>query len=258
MISVILPAYNEENVIGNTIRGFLSTLEQEGFKPVEVIVVDDGSTDNTLKEAEEAGAKVIRHPHNIGYGRSIKDGIKAAAYDTIVICDSDGTYPIKEVPNLILQFRSGFDMVVGERRGKYYRGSLLKRGLRLVLKALVEFTSGRKIPDINSGLRVFSKKTILPYLPRLCDTFSFTTSLTLAYMMTGKFVTYKPIDYHKRAGKTKIRLFHDALRTMQFIVEAIIFYNPLKIFMLFSGFLILLSILGFLIVFYFSILAGYI
>ncbi len=258
MISVILPAYNEENVIGNTVRNIFKTLNKSEFKPFEVIVVDDGSTDNTLKKAEIAGAKVIRHPHNIGYGRSIKDGIKAASYDTTVICDSDGTYPIKEVPDIIRQYHSGFDMVVGERRGKHYEGSLIKKGLRFILKALVEFTSGRKIPDINSGLRVFSKETVLPYFSRLCDTFSFTTSLTLAYMMTGKFVAYKPISYHKRVGKTKVRLFHDALRTMQFIVEAIIFYNPLKIFMLFSCALILFSIFGFLIAFWFSILAGYI
>lgn len=258
MISVIIPAYNEEDVIENTVRDILLTLNQSEFKPIEVIVIDDGSTDNTLKKAERAGAKVIRHPHNIGYGRSLKDGIKAAAYDTIVICDADGTYPIKEIPNIVHQYHSGFDMVVGERCGKYYEGSLIKKCLRLILQALVEFTSERKIPDINSGLRVFSKETILPYFSRLCDTFSFTTSLTLAYNMTGKFVLYKPIDYYKRVGKTKVRLFRDVLRTMQFIVEAIIFYNPLKIFILFSGILILFSIFGFLIAFWFSILAGYI
>jgi hypothetical protein len=105
---------------------------------------------------------------------------------------------------------------------------------------------------------VFSKETILPYFSRLCDTFSFTTSLTLAYMMTGKFVAYTPINYYKRVEKTKVRLLRDALRTMQFIVEAIVYYNPLKIFILFSGVLILLSVFGFLSAICFSILAGYI
>jgi glycosyltransferase involved in cell wall biosynthesis len=258
MISVIVPAHNEEGSIGDTVRNILLILNQSEFQPVEVIVVDDGSTDNTLKEAETASAKVIRHPHNIGYGRSVKDGIKAATYDTVVISDADGTYPIEEIPNIVHQYHSGFDMVVGERGGKYYDESLIKKGLRLVLKALVEFTSGRKIPDINSGLRVFSKETILPYFSRLCDTFSFTTSLTLAYMMTGKFVAYTPINYYKRVEKTKVRLLRDVLRTMQFIVEAIIYYNPLKIFILFSGVLILLSLFGFLTALCFSILAGYI
>ncbi|MCM2284787.1 MAG: glycosyltransferase family 2 protein [Desulfobacula sp.] len=258
MISVIVPAYNEENAIGDTIKNLFLIMNQSEFQPFEVIVVDDGSTDNTLKEAEMAGAYVIRHPHNIGYGRSLKDGINKAAYDTIAISDADGTYPINEIPNIVHQYQKGFDMVVGARQGRHYDGSLIKAVFRIILQALVQFTSGRKIPDINSGLRVFSKGTILPYFPRLCDTFSFTTSLTLAYMMTGKFVFYVPIDYHKRVGTTKVRLFRDSLRTMQFIVEAIVFYNPMKIFILFSGVLILFSIFGVLITVYFKILAGYI
>jgi polyisoprenyl-phosphate glycosyltransferase len=258
MISVIIPAYDEESAIGDTVRNVLSILSNSSYQPIEVIVVDDGSTDNTLSEAEMAGARVIRHPHNIGYGRSLKDGIKAAKYDTIVINDADGTYPIETIPNLICEYQKGFDMVVGSRQGKHYDESFIKKCLRFVLQAIVEFTSGRKIPDINSGLRVFSKESILPYFSRLCDTFSFTTSLTLAYMMTGKFVFYIPITYHERIGKTKVRLLHDALRTMQFIVEAIIYYNPLKIFMLFSGTLILFSIFGVLVTVCFKILAGYI
>ena len=172
--------------------------------------------------------------------------------------DADGSYPIGEIPKIVRQYQTGFDMVVGERHGKHYDGSLMKKALRLVLQALVEFTSGRKIPDINSGLRVFSKKTVLPYFPRLCDSYSFTTSLSLTYMMTGKFVAHTPIDCCKRVGKTKVRLFRDALRTMQFIVEAIMFYNPIKIFILFSGILILFSIFGFFLSYFFLIMAGYI
>ncbi|MFA5181675.1 MAG: glycosyltransferase family 2 protein [Syntrophales bacterium] len=258
MISVIIPAYNEENAIGETVRNVLSILNQSLYQPIEVLVVDDGSTDNTFIEAEMAGARVIRQPHNIGYGRSLKDGIKVAVYDTIVISDADGTYPIEAIPNLIYEYQKGFDMVVGARQGKHYDESLIKTIFRHTLRVLVQFASGRKIPDINSGLRVFSKKAILPYFTRLCDTFSFTTSLTLAYMMTGKFVFYISIAYHKRVGKTKVRLFRDALRTIQFIVEAVIFYNPLKIFIFFSGMLILFSIFGVLITVCFHILAGYI
>ena len=258
MISVIVPAYNEESNIANTVRAIFSIMNQEEYRPFEVIVVDDGSTDNTLREAQKTDAKVLMHPHNIGYGRSIKDGIHAAAADTIVICDADGTYPIEEMKKIVNQYNLGFDMVVGARSGKNYDEYFMKKALRLVLQALVEFTSGRKIPDINSGLRAFSKKTVIPYFTRLCDTFSFTTSLTLAYMMTGKFVHYIPIGYHKRVGKTKVRLFRDALRTLQFIIEAIVFYNPIKIFLLFSIFLVILSIFCFLISFYFSVLAGYI
>jgi polyisoprenyl-phosphate glycosyltransferase len=258
MISLIVPAYNEENAIGNTVQNILLILNGAEFQPNEVIVIDDGSVDKTLREAEKAGVKIIRHPHNIGYGRSIKDGIQAATYDTIITIDGDCTYPTEAIPDLIAEYQKGFDMVVGARKGKYYDESLIKKFLRLFLRLLVEYTSGRKIPDINSGLRIFSKKTVLPYFSRLCDTFSFSTSITLAYMMTGKFVTYVPINYNKRVGKTKVRLYRDALRTMQFIIEAVIYYNPLKIFLLFSGLLILLSILGSIISLFFSILAGYI
>jgi hypothetical protein len=118
--------------------------------------------------------------------------------------------------------------------------------LRVLLKALVEFTAGRTIPDINSGLRIFSRQDIVPYFQYLCETFSFTTSLTLAYMMNGMFVTYIPIDYQKRVGMTKVRLFRDSLRTLQFIVEAILYYNPIKIFLAFCVCLLGVALICFL------------
>lgn len=232
--------------ISDTIERCKQLLSEIGDESSEVIVVDDGSSDNTCKIAQESGAVTVRHPHNIGYGRSLKDGITAAKNDIIVITDADGTYPLDRIPDLLKEYRIGFNMVVGARTGKNYDESLFKKLNRKILKRLVEFTAGRKIADINSGLRIFSRSEIMPYFKSLCDTFSFTTSMTLAYMMTGKFVTYIPIDYHKRVGKTKVKLFRDALRTLQFIVEAILYYNPLKIFILFSGGLILLSIVFFL------------
>lgn len=234
MISVVIPALNEEQAIASTISSCKQVLEKAGLAPCEIVVIDDGSSDSTAKLAREAGARVVSHPHNVGYGRSLKDGIMAARYDTIVITDADGSYPIERVPELLEQYRKGFDMVVGARTGKHYRESMLKTPLRKILKMIVEFTAGRKIPDINSGLRVFSRATVVPYFRNLCDTFSFTTSMTLAYMMNRRFVHYIPIEYHERQGQTKVRLFRDSLRTMQYIVEAATYYNPLKIFALFS------------------------
>ena len=246
MISIVIPAYNEENSIAATVAACLKLLSEVGNPESEVVVVDDGSSDNTFIIAKEAGAVTIKHPHNIGYGRSLKDGIAVAKNDTIVITDADGTYPLNRIPDLINEYSLGFNMVVGARTGKHYDESFFKKINRKILKRLVEFTAGRKIPDINSGLRIFSRKEIMPYFKSLCDTFSFTTSVTLAYMMTGRFVKYMPIDYHKRVGKTKVRLMRDALRTLQYIVEAILYYNPLKIFILFSGALITLSVFLFL------------
>ncbi|MBS1517299.1 MAG: glycosyltransferase family 2 protein [Bacteroidetes bacterium] len=241
MISVVIPAFNEGSVIAMTVFDIKKVAEMNNLENVEIIVVDDGSTDRTAEMSEKAGAVTIRHPHNIGYGKSLKDGIEAASNDTIVISDADGTYPLEMIPILVSEYNKGFDMVVGARQGENYDESFKKKILRLILKKLVEFSAGRKIDDINSGLRVFSKKEIVPFFSKLCNTFSFTTSLTLAYMMNAKYVKYIPIDYKKREGKTKVKLFRDSMRTMQFIVEAILFYNPIKIFIVFCASLLIFA-----------------
>lgn len=245
MISIVIPAYNEEGVILETIQRCKAILGQVGDSNSEVIVVDDSSKDKTCEIARNAGARVVEHPHNAGYGRSLKDGIRAAKNDTIVISDADGTYPLERIPDLIAEYKKGFDMVVGARKGKNYDESLKKKLLRVILKNMVQFTAGRKIDDINSGLRIFSRATIMKYFDTLCDTFSFTTSVTLAYMMTGKFVKYIPIEYHLRVGKTKVKLFKDTLRTLQYIIEAILYYNPIKIFIVLSGLVFVFALLNF-------------
>lgn len=231
MITVIIPALNEERSIQQTIGLVKNCLYNAGFE-FEIIVVDDGSTDSTQEKARASQVTVLRHPENAGYGRSLKAGIRAAKHNIIIIIDADLTYPAEAIPLLIKDLENGFDMAVGARTGHYYSGSVFKGPLRMLLKSLVEFTVGRKVPDVNSGLRAFRRSTILPYLGHLCDTFSFTTSLTLAYMLTGKFVSYRNIPYHQRVGSTKVRLLGDSLRTLQYIVQAITFYNPLKIFLL--------------------------
>ncbi len=235
LISVVIPAYNEEGSVVETVTRIRTVLADREH---EIIVVDDGSSDDTARLAASAGAHVVSKVHNVGYGHSLKLGIASATHDTIVILDADGTYPVEEIPRLLARYEEGFDLVVAARTGAHYRESALKHPLRVVLKALVEFTAGRRIPDVNSGLRVFSKKTVTPFFPNLSDSFSFTTSQTLAYMLRAKFVDYIPVDYHKRVGETKVRLFRDSLRTLQFIVQAILHYNPLKLFLvlcLFTG-----------------------
>jgi polyisoprenyl-phosphate glycosyltransferase len=233
MISVVIPAYNEASAIERTVSDIRSTL---GLGPLfEVIVVDDGSTDQTGTIARKSGAKVIRHPHNIGYGRALKDGITAAVYETIVIIDADGTYQARDIPRIVAELDRGFDLAVGARSGAAVNDSWIKAPLRRLLKFLVEFTSGRRVPDVNSGLRAFRRSAIVPYFPQLCETFSFTTSMTLAYLLTGRFVSYVPITYADRVGTTKVRLLRDTLRTLQYIVQGIVYYNPVKMFLLLSA-----------------------
>jgi glycosyltransferase involved in cell wall biosynthesis len=227
--TVILPAFNEEAAIAPVI----DSIRALPGNP-EVIVVDDGSTDKTAEIARQHGANVVRHPGNAGYGKSVMDGIEVARNDIIVITDADGTYPIERIPEFVAKIEEGFDMAVGARSGKEYRGTFFKMPARIALKALVQFVTGRNIPDINSGLRSFRKGMVTPYFPHLCQGFSFTTTITLIYMLTGKMVTYVPIAYHKRVGSSKVRILRDSLRTLQYVTEVVATYNPLKLFLLLS------------------------
>lgn len=259
MITVIIPVFNEEESVAGTIAEVKAALAGMALDQPEILIVDDGSTDRTGEILDRIeGITVRHHPHNIGYGRALKTGIAAARHETVVITDADLTYPIGDLGRLLEVYRRGFDMVVGARTGAHYRESATKAPLRAVLKWLVEFTTGREIPDINSGFRIFSKSAALGYAPHLCDTFSFTTSITLSYMMTGRFVTYVPIDYRQRSGTTKVRLFRDTLRTLQYIVQATVYYNPLKIFLLVSLLLVACSVGAFLVSALTAINLGYI
>lgn len=243
MITVVVPAFNEEDSIADTIAQIQAMFAKAGWTDGEIVVVDDGSDDSTADRAKAAGVRVIRHPMNAGYGRSLKDGILAASHPIVAITDADGTYPIARIPDLVARLADGFDMAVGARHGAAYRESAIKHPLRVLLRWLVEFTAGQQIPDPNSGLRAFRRAEIIPLFAQLSNAFSFTTSSTLAYMLTGRFVTYLPIDYAERVGTTKVRLLRDSLRTLQYILQAIIFYNPLKLFLVVCGGLALTSIL---------------
>ncbi len=232
--TVLIPALNEEEGIVDVIK------RVKNLQPTPaIIVIDDGSTDKTGEVAKAAGATVLRHPIPGGYGRSIKDGIRAASTDIIAITDADGTYPVERFPEMVKMIEEGHDMVVGARHGKHYRGSFFKMPARIVFKFLVEFTTGRHIPDINSGLRTFRKSEMQKFESDLCNGFSFTTTSTLIYLLTGKFVSYVPVDYGARTGVSKVHIVRDTLRTLQYITETIATYNPLKLFILMSGILAL-------------------
>ena len=255
MVSLLIPAYNEEQSIIDTIESAKLLFKNLKIKDFEIIVINDGSTDKTKEYASKTGVKIITHPQNLGYGFSLKNGIKNAKFQTIIITDADQTYPLDEVPKLYTEYKKGFDMVVGKRVG--YKESIFKIILRKILKFVVEFAAGRRIPDINSGLRIFKKDTIKEYLPHLCETFSFTTSATLAYMMNGKFVSYVPINYGKRKGKSKVSLMRDSFKTIFYIMQTVTYYNPLKIFMLFSLVCVLFSLIGFLGSIFFNLNSGF-
>ena len=232
-ISIVIPAFNEEEGIADTVvrcKNLLATLP--ATPDHEIVVVDDGSTDRTSEILRTLGVKEVRHSRNLGYGKSLKDGIAAARHDRIVMMDADGTYPVEEIPALLASFEQGNHLVIGCRGGGHYHQPRYKQWMRQVLRGIVEFAAGRDIPDVNSGLRLFSKSEITPYLERFCNTFSFTTSQTLAYFLTGKRVAFLPITYDGRKGRTKINLLRDSLRTMGYILRLVAFYDPRKFFVL--------------------------
>lgn len=258
-ISVVIPAYNEEKAISKTIEEIKRIMkENDIYEESEIIVVDDGSTDNTKEEASKHEIIILSNPKNMGYGYSLKKGIAYANNETIVIIDADLTYPFSYVPKMLQRKEKGYDLVVGARNGKYYKESILKNIFRKILKKFVEFVSGKKIKDINSGLRVFDRTTVMKYFPRLCNTFSFTTSQTLAYLMNDLTVCYVDISYNKREGKTKVKFLRDSIKSMRYILEAGVYYNPLKIFTHLTLICILLAAIGFMFSHFARINAGYI
>lgn len=231
-VSIVIPAYNEAGAIEATLHRIQAVANEQHWD-VEVIVVDDGSQDETAKIATQSGARVIRHPSNGGYGLSLQHGIGAARHELVAITDADGTYPIEELPRLIeMVHTEGFDMAVGARQGAEYKRGWWKYPARIVFRWLAEYVSGRSIPDVNSGLRAFKRSSILPYLPHTCLGFSFTTSITTIFFLNGLFVGYHPISYAKRIGHSKVRHLRDTLRTSQILVSVIARYNPIKLFLL--------------------------
>ncbi len=236
-VTVVMPSYNEEASVADQVRDVSRVLASRNIEH-EVIVVDDGSVDGTSDAALEAGARVLKHPKNRGYGASLKTGILAATYERIVIIDADGTYPSEQIPPMLEQLDSS-DMVVGARVGSKVHIPLIRKPAKWVLGWLANRIAGQTIPDLNSGLRAFRRDCVKQYFSILPNKFSFTTTVTLAYLADDYRVIYHPIDYHRRVGKSKItpRNFMDF---MILVLRMAMLFNPLKVFVplsLFTGFL---------------------
>ncbi len=240
-LSIIIPSYNESQNITKTIEQFFNTLKDTNIQ-FEVIIVNDGSSDNTsnvLSELEsknyknEIRFKVITNPMNMGYGFSLKRGIRNSKFGNICICDADSTYPIHETKNLFdIYIQKDLDMLVTRRTGPYLNSSLLKAIMRKFFVLITEFSTGRRVPDVNSGFRFFKKYEAQKYLDILSAGFSFTTSLTIIFLHKHLFVEFVPIDYYKRAGKSKVKHIRDAMRALQIISQCILVSNPIKLYII--------------------------
>jgi glycosyltransferase involved in cell wall biosynthesis len=240
-LSLIIPAFNEEESIGKTIDEITAVLGKSNID-CEVIVVDDGSHDRTAEIVKSKGIRLIQHKRNMGYGSSIKDGLRSATCDCVGIIDGDGTYPPELIP-VMLEKMDGNDMVVGARIGKNVKIPLIRKPAKWVINKLANYLSGERIPDINSGLRIMKREVVEKFINLLPDGFSLTTTITLAMLTEGHKVEFHPIDYRKREGRSKIRPVRDTLNFFQLIVRTIMYFDPLKIFFPLSLILFLASAL---------------
>jgi glycosyltransferase involved in cell wall biosynthesis len=222
--SILIPAYNEAGCIATVIRELRRILQNQTF---EVIVIDDGSSDGTAKIALAEGVRVLQHKCNRGYGASLKTGILAAQNDCILIMDADGTYPAESIPEIINTLQES-DMVVGMRAKENM--ALSRKPAKWILRHLAQHITTQKIPDLNSGMRAFRRKLVMRYFGVVSDRFSFTTTLTVALLSDNYVVTYLPIEYHQRVGKSKIVPW-DFINFMILILRLSMLFNPLKIFM---------------------------
>jgi glycosyltransferase involved in cell wall biosynthesis len=227
-ISIIVPAYNEGAVIGQVVSQVHDSLQAQG-EAYEVIVVDDGSDDETAAIAEEAGALVVKHPYNIGNGAAVKTGIRNASGEIVVMLDGDGQHDPKDIPRLI-QALGPYDMVVGARTSESETGIHRDMANR-IYNWLATYICGRKIEDLTSGFRAIKADIARGFVYLLPNTFSYPTTLTLAIVRSGYSLAYIPIKTARRVGRSKIKLLQDGSRFLLIILRIATFFSPMKVFL---------------------------
>lgn len=228
-LSVVIPAFNERQAIAGVINEIFEVLSTQNVE-FEIIVVDDGSTDGTSGSLQDKGVELIRHPENRGYGASIKTGVLTARHPWILILDADATYPVSEIPRL-LENLDHYEMIVGARTGADVNIPFIRRPAKWMLNKLANFMVQTKIPDLNSGFRLFKKTSFLRFINICPSGFSLTTTITLALLSNHYAVKYVPVNYYKRKGRSKIRPLRDTYNFFLLVLRTIMFFDPLRIFM---------------------------
>ena len=228
-LSIVIPAKNESGAIGAVVAN-----AREQYPDAEIIVVNDGSDDNTAEAASEAGAKVVSHPESLGNGAAVKSGARAATGDIIAFMDGDGQHTASELAPLIKRLDEGYEMAIGARdTGSHANvGRLFANGL---YNGIASLMSGRKILDLTSGFRVARAEKFKQFLYLLPNGFSYPTTITMAFLRSGYSTTFEPISAAKRVGKSHIRPIRDGVRFLIIIFKIATLYSPLKIFLPVSG-----------------------
>ncbi|MCE3233926.1 MAG: glycosyl transferase [Vampirovibrio sp.] len=237
-VSCIIPAYNE----GEAIREVVSEI-QAVYPDFELIVVDDGSRDNTAEVAEQAGAKVIRHTYNIGNGAAVKTGIRNATGDVIVMLDADGQHPPNEIARL-LQHIGPYDMAVGARTSMSKVSKFRSFGNWGLIR-IAEFLTGAEIPDLTSGFRAIKRDKVMEFIHLFPNQYSYPTTITMCMLKSGYFVKFVPMDSIRRRelGTSNIKPFRDGMKFINIMVRIIMLFDPQKVFLPLGSFCFLLGIL---------------
>ena len=235
-VSVIIPVFNEAESVAEIIK------EITGLYPeFEVIVINDGSTDETGARAKEAGALVYSHPYNIGNGAAIKSGIRIASGDILVFMDGDGQHDPKDLAAM-LEFLPDYDMVVGARPGGQ-QASLWRAAGNMVYNGFASYVAKFPIQDLTSGFRAIKADIARSFLYLLPNTYSYPTTITLGVLRNGRSVKYVPIHSRKRSkGKSKVKVFRDGVRFFMIITKICALYSPLRVFLPVSLFTFLLGL----------------
>lgn len=228
-LSIIVPAYNEQD----NLPPFLTELQSYlcHHRPEhEIVVVNDGSTDRTAEVLGSfPGIRVVHHIRNKGYGAALKTGIRQAAGELVLTMDSDGQHNPQDIALLLAQI-DRYDMVVGERTQTFH-SPLWRMPGKWFLGWLANYLTKQKIPDLNSGLRLFKRELILKYLHLCPDGFSFSTTSTLVFFNRGYSVKYVPITVNKRKeGKSTITV-KTGFETLMLILRIIMLLDPLRLFL---------------------------
>ena len=227
-ISVLIPAYNEAEIIADVVSGVRATMERLN-RPYEILVIDDGSTDETALRAQSAGARVISHPYNIGNGAAVKTGIRQAKGDILVMMDGDGQHNPECIAPMLEKI-GRYDMVVGARSGdseSHFHRDLANRLYNL----FASYICKRKIQDLTSGFRAVKSDIARQFISMLPNSFSYPTTITMGVIHEGYSLTYVPIKTNRRVGKSKIRLIADGSRFLLIILKIATLLSPMRVFL---------------------------
>jgi glycosyltransferase involved in cell wall biosynthesis len=230
-VSVVLPVFNEKGHLRAEIDRIRTALEASPYS-FEIIVVDDGSDDGSGEQLREIeGIRLIQFSQNRGSGSARRAGSHAAVGRVVVWTDADMTYPNDRIPELVAQLDDTYDQVVGARRTEAGTYRLARVPAKWAIRKLASFLTSTEIPDLNSGLRAFKRAVAEPYLRLLPSGFSCVTTITLAFLANGHQVKYVPIDYFKRAGRSKFHPFKDAYNYLIQVLRMVMYFNPLRVLM---------------------------